>query len=301
MRVFLGMVEISGCYRGLKQGFDELGVPCTFIDLSAHPFGYGGASNGWLVRAIRYAGHRRQLLQLRAMVRPFLWRVIRLMLMAVLFLAAVVRHKVFIFGYGSSFFAGWDLPVLKLLGKRVILQYHGSDARPPFMDGWATSERDDAAIGRCIAATARQKRRLCRMERWADAVIDIPPQALLREKSFIQWLRVGLACRPVDATAHDGGEANQANPESRQRGVRILHCPSNPRAKGSDLIRAMIQRLRDEGRPIDYVEVVNQPNAVVMDEMKRCDIVVDQMFADYGMPGLATEAACLGKPRLIAG
>jgi len=38
-----------------------------------------------------------------------------------------------------------------------------------------------------------------------------------------------------------------------------------------------------------------------MREIELCDLVVDQLFADYGMPGFASEAASFGKPVVIGG
>ena len=44
-----------------------------------------------------------------------------------------------------------------------------------------------------------------------------------------------------------------------------------------------------------------QPNSVVLEQLARCDFIIDQLYADFPMPGFATEAAWFGKPAVTAG
>ena len=66
------------------------------------------------------------------------------------------------------------------------------------------------------------------------------------------------------------------------------------------MIRSTINKLSELYR-IDYVEVINQPNSVVLDEIKKCDFIVDQLYSDFAMPGFAVEASWFAKPTVIAG
>jgi len=43
------------------------------------------------------------------------------------------------------------------------------------------------------------------------------------------------------------------------------------------------------------------PNHAVLEELGKCDFVIDQAFADYGMAGFATEAAWFGKTAVVGG
>jgi hypothetical protein len=67
------------------------------------------------------------------------------------------------------------------------------------------------------------------------------------------------------------------------------------------LIREAVERLKARGVEVTFVELVGVPNSKVIREIKKADLIIDQMYADYAMPGLATESAWYGKPVLICG
>jgi hypothetical protein len=288
MRVFLGLVEIAGYYGALKQGFTTLGVPCTFINLTPHRFQYTGADETPLSRAIVYAASQ----------KGKLWRWAERLLRWTLLFWAMATHDVFIFGCGVTFLKDQrDLPWLKSFGKTVICQFHGSDSRPPYLDGSAMAADRGRSIADCIAMTARKKAMIDRVDRFADLIVDTPPQGHFHTRPFVLWLAVGLPGQPV-------GVPQDVPPPvaSRTEGpIRLLHCPSHPAAKGTDQIRAAVARLQAEGLSLELVEVIGQPHRVVLAELARCDVVIDQLYADYGMPGFATEAAWFGKPVIIGG
>ena len=86
---------------------------------------------------------------------------------------------------------------------------------------------------------------------------------------------------------------------SPQGSLRILHAPSNPSLKGTPRLRAAVEELRAAGRTIDLIELVGQPNDVVLRELAACDVVFDQLYSDSPMAGFAAEAAAFGKPTIV--
>lgn len=292
-RVFIGLNEVAGYYRGLKSGFEELGVEVTFLDLSAHRFDYGGADYDRVGDLIRACAKRRE--ESRSRTARTLWYVLQNVLQIVLFLKVLPKYDVFIFGFFSTFFFFLDLPVLKLFGKKVLYQFHGSDSRPPYLNGAIMSRERGTSIRECMRLARMRKIAIRVIEHFADFVVDTPPQGHFHERPFINWLQIGLPCRPA-SDAHTAAEVR------RDAGVvRILHSPSRPEAKGSREIQATIQCLKAKGYLIEFVQVVDEPNSIVLEELRRCDFVVDQLYADYGMPGFATEAAWFGKPTVLGG
>jgi hypothetical protein len=289
-RVFIGLTEISGYYRGVKKGFEEIGVPCTFINLFNYRFAYGGEDKSRLVRWILESSKRKETF----------WKRINALLRGLLFWQMLFTHDVFIFGFSTSFFKGHrDLPLLKLFGKRILYQFHGSDSRPPYLDGSVMASGKGRTVQDCITRTKVRRATVDRINRYADVIIDIPPTCQFHTQAVVNWLRIGIPCQPPVYPA-DLPEPRSAE-LIRREGLRILHCPSYPEAKGSHEIRRVIEALQRRGHALHLVEVVNQPNSVVLKELAHCDIVIDQLYADYGMPGFATEAAWYGKPVLIAG
>jgi hypothetical protein len=55
------------------------------------------------------------------------------------------------------------------------------------------------------------------------------------------------------------------------------------------------------GYNIDFITIHGRPFEEVINEIKLCDFVVDQIYSDTPMAGFATEAACFGKPAIVAG
>jgi hypothetical protein len=143
----------------------------------------------------------------------------------------------------------------------------------------------------------RQKRRLRWLERLATACVNSPGTAHFHERPFINWFAMGCA-RSVAAVAPSAPPADTSPPD---RPLRIVHSPSVPRVKGSALIEAAVQRLRERGFAMEFIVLKGLANQQVLATLRDCDLVVDQLYSDTPMAGLATEAAQLGKPALVAG
>jgi hypothetical protein len=207
-----------------------------------------------------------------------------------LFVWALINFDVFIFIYNSSFLGLYDLPILKLFKKKVIYVYAGSDSRPPYINGvFMAGDRALSAKG-CVDLSKKMKDTLLKIERYADYIVDHPAMGHFHEKPFILGLAIGIPYSGTDITAGSS---------SHEGSIRILHAPSDPILKGSDKIRGAIELLRQKGYKIDYAEMTMVSHARVLEEISKCDFIVDQAYADTPMATFATEAAWLGKPAVV--
>lgn len=289
------MVEIAGGLNGLRQGFRELGRPCDLINRIPHPYKY--PDDHWASRALQWLcyesappGRRKRPL------RKF-WALARELFKFGVFLMALVKYDVFIFYYHTTFSDRWrDLPILKFFKKKLIFVYVGSDSRPPYLGGAVPVDlADPAAVARMTREAAAQKRQIQRIEKYADYIVNWLPQAYFHERPIVLGNIIGLpATAPAEQPARPA-------PEAAGRPPVVLHAPSKSLAKGSPLIRAAVERLKQRGLDFQYVEVSGQPHAKVMELLGQCDFVVDQVFSDTPMAGFATEAAFFGKPALVGG
>jgi glycosyltransferase involved in cell wall biosynthesis len=275
-RICLGPREVAGYYGQLTAALRRLGVDALHVNLAPHPFGYPEGPGPPL--GVRLAMSCRR------------WRLGRALAAVPILLWALVRFDVFVFGSGQSFLGLRDLALLRLLRKRVIFVLHGSDARPPYMNGAVTRRPWNAAD--VIDRTRAQKRRLARIERYANAVISDPTYCQLLENPIV--LR-GLIGRPVSSVSPRLSDAEPA------RRLRVLHAPSDPVGKGTAEIRRIFSRLQARGHDVELIVIAGEPNAVVLDEIARCDFVADQLYTDMPMATFATEAARFGKPALVGG
>lgn len=287
MKIFIGLKEISGYLSNLNNGFRELGISSIYLTLWEHPYQYESAGKDSFAQLLEKTVYKRKILP----DSKVLTRLIRAGIRIVIAIWAAYKFDTFIFVDGISFWNLLDLPLLKLLHKKIIFIFLGSSSRPNYA-GYPGVEMGTLDI---IKQTSLRKRIFRKVEKYADIVIQAPSYAHLWEKQQINLYRLGFPC--------DLGNRidTEIAASSDDRDVRILHSPSHPEIKGTPLIRSAIQKLQSKGYLIDFVEITGQPNRIVVQELARCDFVVDQAYSDAPVASFAVEAAFLGKPVVIAG
>jgi hypothetical protein len=294
IRVFLGPVEIAGHYAGLEAAFREIGVDALAVDLRGHPYQYrrGSPPDPLIVRLTRWARvHRRRSGASR--LRRAAWAIPVIATTLLLVGWAARRFDAFIFGFGETPLLLRELPLLRLLGKRIVFVFHGSDARPPYIDGARMAPDRALPIAECIALTRRTKAAIGRIERLADVVVAQPAFSHLFERPIVNFFRMGVLWRHRTA--------QPAALRADRAALRILHSPSDPTVKGSARIREAVEGLTAEGLPLELIELRDVPNDLVRDELDACAFAVDQIYSDAPMVGFATEAAVAGKPSIVGG
>jgi hypothetical protein len=318
MRVFLGLAEVSGFYSNLKKGFDAIGVQAELVTLTRHRFGYEDPHRSiWIRMAQEAVAGRIRHRDASTPVR-LAWSALAGMTRALLLVWALLRFDVFVFCCATSFFRFRELPLLKFLGKKIIYNFHGTDGRCGFMDGFAEDtylpaamregngyigplrDTDSEEVKACkldayAAITAARKANLDRIDRYADVVINSPSHGQHHTRPFVQRLIVGMPYMPDRALL-----AQQPAPRESQE-VTILHSPSYPEGKGTPGIRAAVAALQAKGHKIRFIEITGRPNREVLELIAQCDFVIDQLYSDMAMVGFATEAAFFGKPAVVGG
>jgi hypothetical protein len=214
------------------------------------------------------------------------------------FWANFLRYDVFHFNFGGSFFSYgrrlwpldfWDLPVLKLARRKVVVTYQGCDARQKdyCLTHFEISPCAEADCygGTCNAASDERKRRhIGIVQRYADQVWALNPDLLhvLPRAEFMPYASADPAeWRPV--------------PPSNDAKLRVLHAPTDKGAKGSRYIAEAVRKLAAENSCVEYIEVTNVPHSQVRAIYEKADLVIDQILAGwYG--GLAVECMALSKP-----
>ena len=303
LRIFIGPQEIAGYYANLSRGFKKLGVECDFITYDTHPFEYGQESRKprVLVIALWLRSVRKRVTQSQVK------EIVRYSEYIVLYgwvLHAILRYNTFIFGFGLTLLPGnKDLPILRLFRKKIISNLaHGSEARPPYVSGFAQSKYGERlSTEKLINKSARIKSKVSTHERWADVIIGAPfSTSHFSNYKFVNHFCIGLPIQiplPMKKSLTDQIPSEINN----NKNVRILHSPSHPAGKGSSLISAAVNRLKDKGYTIDFVMLHGRPHAEILSELQQCDFVVDQVFSDTPMAGFATEAAWFGKATVVGG
>ena len=296
MRVFIGLTEVAGYFGNLAKGLNDLGIKTTFVDLYSHPFQYAGRPDGRdrLVDLHRLFLDRRNSGSESNRLATIWWASLQKACVLAILIKATITCDAFIFSSDTTFLRYLELPVLRLLGKRLIFVFTGSDHRPSFMNGPSLASLDDRTVALCRDQARQIKAKLRMIERNGDVIVGHHLCAHFHERPFVPIALLGF---PFTTETVPGPVRVNAT----QEGVRIVHAPSRPREKGTAEIRAAIQALRARGFAIELIELVDQPNQVVLNELARCDFVVDEVYSDTRMAGLATEAAFFGKATVVGG
>jgi hypothetical protein len=153
-----------------------------------------------------------------------------------------------------------DLPLWRMLGRMVIMQYEGSDLRGhPHI--------------------------LPRL--FSSAIIVSTPDLLEWEQNAIY----------IPSAINLGG-LPYVGAESHATPIRIVHAPTDRAIKGTSYVVHAVQELRSQGYAIELDMVENVPYQEAIERYKKADIVIDQVLIGwYGL--VAIEAMALGKPVMV--
>ncbi len=302
MSILIAPQIIASYESGLCQGFRELGKKADLILMSENPYsrqlvaekpskGERIAGDFRVLNAalrvnyfsnfgVQYATRAITITRRAFALRILLW--------------SLQKTDTYIFTFGESFFGLKELPLLRLMGKKVFAIMHGSDARPACMDAtWP--EGLDAAVEDVVTRSLHQSKVTRTLERWCTGIVNRPVHGQFHQKPFINHFFLGNPC----AVGPTETVAPPTNADGRNGTVRILHAPSSPRMKGTPLIRKAVEELKAEGLSIDYREITNRPNAEVIEAISQCDFVLDGTFSDIPLGVLGTEAAFMAKPAIV--
>jgi glycosyltransferase involved in cell wall biosynthesis len=301
LRIFIGLSETSGYYSNLNKGFQELGQDSVFVNLGGNKHYYDEEIvDNPIVRLCKYSNAKWREQQVRKGFAYFVWKLLFLIVFPMVFIWSFFRFDVFIFTGTRSFLNYYDFPILRIFGKKVIKVSLGSFTRQAYIDGTQVhgsySSVKPSTVD-LINMARKQKKLIDRVDRNVDLIIDHLPQASLHNKEFVSLLNIGIPF----STEKFSNSLIELNPDKNINRTRILHAPSYSVHKGTLIIREIINELKEEGYNIDYIEISNMPNEVVLEEIQKSDFVIDEMFSDSPMATFAAEAAYFGKPTIVGG
>lgn len=288
-RIFIGFSEVAGYYTNLTKGFEQLSIEYLFITFGQHKFCYNSTKSTLLQNIIHYLIDKYTTTSKRNPLW-FVWFILYGISRVSLFLWALLRYDVFIFSYNASFLGFYDLPLLKFCRKKIIYVYHGSDNRPPYLNG--SYIHSGYPLEQIFTLTQKLYEKNKKIEKYADYIITAPCISQFFNRELIHYLAIGapVDLRHIHLTNH---------PKSNR--IKIIHAPSGRKQKGSDHFAQIIGELIDEGYAIDYEELFNVPNRTVLEKLSACDFVLDELYSDTTLAGLGTEAAYFGKPTIVGG
>lgn len=191
-----------------------------------------------------------------------------------LFNESVEKFDIFHFHFGNTFFPSypqmlplWDLPVLKALGKKVFMHFHGTDIRMPSIYKKVNPYAEHLLKNSENIDETWLKDRLALFNNFCDAIF-VSSYDLL---DFAPMAKV--VPRAIDVRIWDYKPAPQNRP------LKIIHTPSKGGARfGSDLVIKGMEELKKQGLEFDFVLIENVAHKELKKEIENADIVIDRLL-----------------------
>lgn len=297
VKIFIGVIEISGYYANIEQILSNSGFEARLVTTIPHSYDYGQKiANPIFARIANFAVQRsRNSSKLIKILYQFLY----LFAATCLLFWSLPKFNVYIFSWGITFLPlNLDLFLLRLLGKRTIVFVgHGSEARPPYMSFHDSSKylnKPDIYFARELLREIRaMKQKINRISTLASEVVGLRTTDHFLERPYFDLFDIGIPFVQSKVVESSNFE---------NTGIfRILHLPSNPGPKGTEIIISIFSELQAEFPKVrfDIVTDINHKDALY--EISKSDLVVDQLWSDIPMSAVAFEAANMGIPTIVAG
>lgn len=263
-RILHAPADVGGHAFELSRGERELGLESDVVVFGGSALGYGADFAVDLTGLSSPARLKRRLAFLREASR---------------------HYDVFHFNFGQPLVALraagrvlTELPLLKRLGKTVLVTFQGCDVRP--------YERCFCGRASCRAETRWRTPNARAMSGHADRVFHLNPD--LREwlpgSRFLPYANVDPR-KLAEAPAPDGDE------------LVVAHAPTDRAIKGTDHVLRAVDAVRERGVRIRLDLIEGVTHTEVRERLVAADVVVDQLLLGwYG--GFAVEAMATGRPVL---
>ncbi|WP_238900095.1 glycosyltransferase [Clostridium sp. YIM B02500] len=192
----------------------------------------------------------------------------------------IAENDVFHFYFGTSLTLDYsDLPLLKELGKKVIMQYVGSDVRMYSkaikLNKYVNVKKNEDQI----------KRKLELISRYVpDCLVDYELAEYVKDyHTNIHYIRATINLNEYKLIQ-----------ETHNLKLKIVHAPTSPEFKGTKYILKAIEELKEK-YDFDFELVQGTSHEQATKIYEKADLIIDQILAgSYGL--FAVESMAMGKP-----
>lgn len=197
---------------------------------------------------------------------------------------AVFRFVYWLYSLGAG---KLDLWILRLLGKRIILTYHGDDIRQGDRSRELYRFNVATEVGQDYydAYSDERKRKSALVwSRYAKQIFVVSPDLVAMAPAGAQ------VSRYIGVDPSDWVEC-PANTNPR---LLFVHAPTHRLGKGTRFIEAAVERLRARGFEFDFQLIEGLSNDEARRLYARADVIIDQVLAGwFGV--VAVELMAMGK------
>ncbi|MFH0732514.1 MAG: hypothetical protein V2A72_06295 [Candidatus Omnitrophota bacterium] len=170
---------------------------------------------------------------------------------------------------------GWELPFLKLMGRKIVLHYRGCEARDP-----EKNKKLHPDVNICQHCDyegwvcRKGKKRIQRIKKYVDISLVTTPDM----KEFIpDAIHFPFFTPCIDYEKFRNRKAAFKAGEK----VKIVHVTNHPGIEGTSMIRKAIDNLRDKGHDIDFVFLKGVTPEQALAEYRDADFSVGKLKMGY--------------------
>ena len=185
--------------------------------------------------------------------------------------------------------SGWELPLLKRLGRKIIVRYAGCEIRDREKNMSLHPQVNicqECDYNATICRSPLNQHRRVLMARYGDKFLVSTPDM----RDFVP------AAEHFPFFAPDtGGRIPRESPPRQGGKFKIVHVTAHPGIEGSRFIEQAVRNLQSKGIPIEYVFLRNVPHARVLDELQDADLSIGKLKMGY-YANAQIESMYLGVP-----
>lgn len=297
-RIGIIPVETAGYVAGLESGLSALGYEVRAVTIGDHVFEYGQLQENplwarWSVKASKARSQGKSVSSFGLAVASLALRVWGTLWVLVNFDQIVLND-------GRSLLPlHLDLVLYRARGiKLVAMMGHGSEIRPACIDSLGDTRTFSARERNIVHRRCFARRRFVRrVECLVHVVISTPTLSHYLQKPYVNGHLLGI---PIPRQRFPENQSPLRTRDKQRLVPKVVHIPSQPLVKGSERIVELCRTLEREGL-IEFEVKSGLTHFEAIALLGTCDLLIDQAYSDVYMPVLATEAAFLGKPALVAG
>jgi len=184
-----------------------------------------------------------------------------------------VIHMHFMQGISQT---GWEWPLLKQMGRKIVVYYSGCEARDSTTNQLLHPEMNichDCDYQHILCDGDWSRRRRALTQRYGDLELVTTPDLL----DFCpEAIHFPFFCPP------DAIVPTRQRPYWPENGrFRIVHVTNHPGIEGTALIRGAVDRLAEKGWPVEFRHLSNTPYRQVLQELADADLSVGKMKMGY--------------------
>jgi hypothetical protein len=277
MKILIGSVEICGWIALFQKEFKNLGFDCTSI-IEQRNFFFQNESYS-LVLEDKYIKETKSN-TLNKIIRKTN-KVIRLFFLFYYVYNPPKKYDLVVYLWNTFDVNHIDVTYLVKKGSKTIFLFAGSEIRSfiHFSKEYNVTEWS-FPVSWYQENVSAKKNYISIAENNSKNIYSVPDQAGLQKKPYYHFQI------PIDIKKYKFVN-------NRRKVPKVLHLPSDPWKKGSDIIEQIINELIQENIPINFLSLRNIPNEEVIPLLSDVDILVDEIVF-HGPGVLAFEAMASG-------